>query len=57
MLFFCFLKKKKWRKFGDCANLPAGPEPGVTSLGEEIFIEAVGRMGDQSVIIISNLES
>jgi translation initiation factor 3 subunit G len=31
-------ERKKWRKFGDCASAPPGPEKGITSLGEETFL-------------------
>jgi len=31
-------ERKKWKKFGDCAGLPPGPESGITSIGEEVFI-------------------
>jgi len=36
-------ERKKWKKFGDCSNLPSGPEPGVTALADEIFIEQKGK--------------
>jgi len=36
-------KRKKWKKFGDCSSLPPGPEPGVTSISEELFIEQKGK--------------
>jgi translation initiation factor 3 subunit G len=35
--------RKHWKKFGDCSNLPPGPEPGVTMIGEEIFFEQKGK--------------
>jgi len=31
-------ERKKWKKFGDCAGLPPGPESGITSIGEEVFL-------------------
>lgn len=32
--------RRKWKKFGKCAGLLAGPEPGITEISkEEIFIE------------------
>lgn len=31
-------ERKKWKKFGDCTGLPAGPEPGITSIGDEVFL-------------------
>jgi len=34
--------RKKWRKFGECANA-RGPEPGVTSVGDEAFLDLVQR--------------
>jgi len=36
-------ERKKWRKFGECRDLPAGPEPGITTVGDEIFIEHTGE--------------
>lgn len=33
------LDRKHIRKFGECAGLPPGPEPGVTSIGEELQLE------------------
>jgi len=41
-------ERKKWRKFGECANAPRGPEPGITSLGDEVFLDLVasGEEGD-----------
>jgi len=35
--------RKRWRKFGDCSSLPPGPEPGVTSITDETFIEQKGK--------------
>lgn len=31
--------RRQWRKFGQCASLPAGPESGVTTIGEEIHLQ------------------
>ena len=31
--------EQKWAKFGDCAGMPAGPERGVTNVGEEVVLE------------------
>jgi len=41
-------ERKKWRKFGECANAPRGPEPGITSVGDEVFLDLVasGEEGD-----------
>jgi hypothetical protein len=30
---------QNWKKFGECEGAPAGPEKGVTSVADEIFIE------------------
>ncbi|EGF80129.1 hypothetical protein BATDEDRAFT_88546 [Batrachochytrium dendrobatidis JAM81] len=32
-------ERKKWKKFGESAGLPAGPDPGSTSLGEKVFLK------------------
>lgn len=32
-------ERRNWKKFGDCEGLPAGPERGVTSVADEVFIE------------------
>jgi len=32
-------ERKKWRKFGECAGAPRGPEPGITSVGDEVFLD------------------
>jgi translation initiation factor 3 subunit G len=34
--------RRRWRKFGDCAGLPPGPEKVITSLSEELFLELKG---------------
>jgi len=36
-------QRKRWKKFGDCAGLPLGPEAGVTSTSDEIVIEQKGK--------------
>jgi len=43
-------RKNRWRKFGDCAN-SRGIEPGVTMVGDELFIELVAGsdQGEKSV--------
>jgi len=33
--------RKRWRKFGECANAPRGIEPGITSIGDEVFLDLV----------------
>jgi translation initiation factor 3 subunit G len=35
------LARKTWKKFGDCADLPAGPEPGITSIGDDVQLEVL----------------
>jgi len=40
-------ERKKWRKFGECANAPRGPEPGITSVGDEVFLDLVAS-GEES---------
>jgi len=32
-------ERKQWRKFGECRDAPQGPEKGITSVGDEIFLE------------------
>jgi len=32
-------ERKTWRKFGDCAGLPPGPEKVITSFGDEVFFD------------------
>jgi translation initiation factor 3 subunit G len=34
------IERRKLAKFGRCAGKPSGPEPGVTSFGEVVFLEA-----------------
>jgi len=34
-------ERKKWRKFGEPANSPPGPEKGITSVGDEVFLDLV----------------
>jgi len=34
-------ERKKWKKFGECANALAGPERGITTVGDEVFLELV----------------
>eukprot|EP01113_Clastostelium_recurvatum_P014748 TRINITY_DN1805_c0_g1_i2.p1 TRINITY_DN1805_c0_g1~~TRINITY_DN1805_c0_g1_i2.p1 ORF type:complete len:271 (-),score=63.35 TRINITY_DN1805_c0_g1_i2:47-859(-) len=31
-------ERRKWKKFGECAGLPAGPEAGITAIGDEISL-------------------
>jgi hypothetical protein len=30
------LSSQRWKKFGDVSGKPPGPEPGITTLGDEI---------------------
>jgi len=32
-------ERKRWRKFGECAGLPPGPEKVITSVSEEISFD------------------
>jgi len=32
-------ERKNWEKFGECRDAPLGPERGITSVGDEIFLE------------------
>eukprot|EP01097_Dermamoeba_algensis_P000976 TRINITY_DN1360_c0_g2_i1.p1 TRINITY_DN1360_c0_g2~~TRINITY_DN1360_c0_g2_i1.p1 ORF type:complete len:283 (-),score=90.65 TRINITY_DN1360_c0_g2_i1:193-1008(-) len=32
-------ERKKWKKFGECAGLPPGPEKGITSTGDEVNLD------------------
>jgi len=32
-------QRKKWKKFGDCAGAPPGPEKGITMIGDEVHLE------------------
>jgi len=34
-------ERKKWKKFGECANVGSGPEVGITSVGDEVFLDLV----------------
>lgn len=34
-------ERKKWKKFGECANTGSGPEQGITSVGDEVFLDLV----------------
>jgi len=38
-------ERKKWKKFGECSSAPRGTEPGITSIGDEVFLDMVA--GDQ----------
>jgi translation initiation factor 3 subunit G len=31
--------RKKWKKFGECASVPPGPEKGITMIGDEVYLE------------------
>jgi len=42
-------RKKRWKKFGDCANA-RGLEPGVTMVGDELFIEMVAGSEDDKAV-------
>eukprot|EP00008_Paramoeba_atlantica_P006142 CAMPEP_0201488342 /NCGR_PEP_ID=MMETSP0151_2-20130828/17902_1 /ASSEMBLY_ACC=CAM_ASM_000257 /TAXON_ID=200890 /ORGANISM="Paramoeba atlantica, Strain 621/1 / CCAP 1560/9" /LENGTH=251 /DNA_ID=CAMNT_0047873609 /DNA_START=75 /DNA_END=830 /DNA_ORIENTATION=- len=33
-------RRKNWKRFGECAGKPPGPEAGVTILGDEVFLES-----------------
>jgi len=37
------VKSRRWKKFGDCANLPAGPERGNTTIADEELIVPARR--------------
>jgi len=41
--------RRKWRKFGECAQ-SIGPEPGITGIAEEAFLEAVRGEKDEKKI-------
>jgi len=32
-------RRRRWRKFGECYSAPVGPEKGITSLGDEVFLD------------------
>jgi len=34
-------QRKKWKKFGECASVPPGPEKGITMIGDEVYLELV----------------
>jgi len=40
-------ERRNWKKFGECAG-HRGPEKGITSFGDEIFIDRVRKEGDDS---------
>jgi translation initiation factor 3 subunit G len=33
-------RRANWKKFGECAGKPRGPESGVTMVGDEVFLES-----------------
>ena len=33
--------RKQWKKFGDCAGKPPGPEPGVTMWGDDVALDTI----------------
>jgi len=33
-------RREQWKKFGECAGKPPGPESGVTMVGDEVFLES-----------------
>jgi len=35
--------RKRWRKFGECAGVPPGPEKGITSNGDEVFLDLASK--------------
>jgi len=39
-------ERRTWRKFGECAG-HKGPEKGITSIGDELFIDRVRKEGDE----------
>jgi len=42
-------RKKNWRKFGEAANAK-GPEPGITMVGDEVFIDMVAGAEQEKAI-------
>jgi len=36
-------RKKTWKKFGECKNEPPGPEKGITSIGDAVFLESSNK--------------
>jgi len=41
-------ERKKWKKFGECTNLPRGLEQGITTIGDEVFLDMVAGEQDDS---------
>jgi len=39
-------ERRKWKKFGECAGVK-GPEPGITNIAEECFIDMILPAGEQ----------
>ncbi|KAJ3181848.1 translation initiation factor eIF3 subunit g [Gaertneriomyces sp. JEL0708] len=39
-------RKAKWKKFGEVANLPAGPDTNSTSFGEKVFLKLSSTIKD-----------
>jgi len=39
-------QRKSWKKFGECQNGPSGPEKGITTVGEDVFLELTNRPED-----------
>jgi len=37
-------ERRQWKKFGECAGLPLGPERGITSLGDEVYLDLSGKV-------------
>lgn len=38
--------RKKWRKFGECALAPPGPEKGITSIGDDVSLDLSSKSED-----------
>jgi len=48
-------QRKKWKKFGECSGIN-GPEPGITSVGDEISIEPVKQEGKEDKLKVKTKE-
>jgi translation initiation factor 3 subunit G len=39
-------ERQKWKKFGDCAGLPAGPDSNSTTVGEPVYLKLSSNAKD-----------
>ena len=51
------LNRRNIQKFGQCAGLPPGPEPGITSLGDYVWLEPPSQSENVSKIVTTSVTS